>query len=474
MDAQYEVHHEPSGYQQFLAAKRRSAGAVGFNAAPIKVPAFDWQSHVIEWALRQGRAALFEDCGLGKTIQQLEWARQVSAHTNMPVIILAPLAVADQTVREGERFGVDVRYAQTPEQWDGCPIIITNYERLSAWVHDVHRFSGVVLDESSILKSFAGRTRNLIVQAFAQTPYRLACTATPSPNDFMELGNHAEFLGVCSSVEMLATWFINDLSDAGTWRLKKHSQRDFWRWVCSWAMCIGTPADIGFADDGYILPDLMEVPHVVTVDLLDGAQSTLFRMPAMSAMGMHEERRRTAPLRADALADVVGRECSDPWVIWCETDYEADAIRHRIKDAVEIRGSDSLDRKESTLRAFSCGDERVLITKPKIAGFGLNWQHCARTAFASATYSFESYYQSIRRMWRFGQARSVYAHVFMAQTESHVWDALNRKSSDHKKMQRAMFDAAREAQSITRVRDSYEPKTAAPIPAWIQGGMLDD
>lgn len=456
-----------TNYREFIAGKRRAADRQGFEPFNLSGHLFDWQRHVVAWACRRGRAALFEDCGLGKTLQQLEWARQVLHHCGQNVIILAPLAVAGQTVREAHRFGIPCEYAPTPDEWSGCPIVVTNYERLKHWRGRLGNFAGVVLDESSILKSFMGQTRNMLTQTFRDMPYRLACTATPSPNDHMELGNHAEFLGICTSTEMLATWFINDLSDTGTWRLKRHAQKDFWRWVCSWAMCVGTPADIGFNAEGYVLPPLNEHRHVVTVDLTTDTDGALFRMPSTSAMGQHAERRRTAFDRAEELAYVVDAEPDESWIVWCDTDYEADAICDVLPDAVEVRGGDKMQDKECKLLAFTNGDARILVTKPKIAGFGLNWQHCARMAFVSSTYSFEMYYQAIRRAWRFGQKRPVDVHMFMAQTEAHVWQALQRKSRDHERMQVAMFAAAREVQIEDRKRDNYNPSKRGRLPSWL-------
>lgn len=431
---------------------------------------FPFQSHVVAWALDKQRCAIFADCGLGKTLMQIEWARSVATRTNMPVIILAPLAVAAQTVREGVRFGIPVEYAPTPDARKGAPIVVTNYERLPRWRDVIGDFAGVVLDESSILKAFMGQTRNDIIKAFCATPYRLACTATPSPNDHTELGNHSEFLGVLPRADMLARWFVNDLSQPiDPWRLKRHAVTPFWEWVTSWAVCASRPSDIGNYDDSmYMLPALTTPQSVVDVDITEGRQGTLFRMQGASATGINAERKITAPFRADRVAALVASEPAEPWLIWCDTNFDADAIRARIPEAVEVRGDATVEEKEAKLMGFVDGAVRVLITKPRIAGFGLNFQHCARIVFAGATYSFEQWYQAVRRCWRFGQARRVDAHMVCGSTEVHVIDALSRKRREHELMQREMFAAARRAQRGEVRNGTYNPTRDARLPAFLQ------
>lgn len=457
-------------YEAFLAAKRVQIIPAGFEPEPISSPLFPFQRDVVAWAVRTGRAAIYADCGLGKTGMQLEWARQVANHTGGPVIILAPLAVAQQTVREGAKFGIDVAYRQAGA--DVLPtdrIVVTNYERLAAF--DTPVFSGVVLDEASILKAFMGATKRRIVDAFARTPYKLAASATPAPNDHLELGNQSEFLGVLSSHEMIARWFINDTSTFGTYRVKGHAVVDYWNWVASWARCFGRPSDLGteYSDAGYELPELELHKHVIDIDVVDGrGDGALFRLPEMSATAIHAERRRTSNARAARIAELVAAEPNEPWLIWCETDYEADALTARIKDAVEVRGSDSLEKKERALVGFTTGDVRVLVTKAKIAGFGLNFQHCARVAFVAATYSYEAFYQSIRRCHRFGQTRPVHVHVALAPTELAVWEVLTRKQDDHDAMKTQMFAAMRRAQErVDKSAKEYAPKLLGRLPAWL-------
>lgn len=454
-------------YEDFIDSKRLAAPDAGFESGPIMVPAFPFQRQNIEWALRRGRAALFEDTGLGKTLQQLEWARQVAAYTGRTVLIFAPLAVSKQTVREGEKFGIAVKYCADQGDVAGG-ICITNYERLDRF--DAQAFGGVVLDESSILKSYSGTTKREILAAFERTPYKLACTATPAPNDHLELGNHAEFLGVMSSHEMIARWFINDTSTFGTYRLKGHAVEAFWDWVSSWAVMAALPSDLGdFDDAGYVLPALNTRIHEVDADVADrGDGPNLFRIPDLNAASIHAERRRTVAARAARVAELVAAEPGEQWLIWCETDYEADALGAAIPAATDVRGSDSAERKEDALVGFADGAIRILVTKPKLAGFGLNFQGCARVAFVGATFSFEAYYQAIRRTWRFGQRRRVDVHVVMASTERAVWDVLQRKAADFESMKSAMMSAARRARQAAAPTQAYAPRTPMKLPRWLE------
>ena len=454
-------------YEHFIASKRVVAPAAGFEPSPLLAPLFPFQAHNVRWALRRGRAAHFQDTGLGKTRQYLEWARQVAAHTGRPVLILAPLAVAHQTVREGKRVGIKVSYVREQAEVGRQLIVVTNYERLDRF--DPEWFGGVVLDESGILKSYSGVTKRAILAAFERTPFKLACTATPAPNDHLELGNHAEFLGVMSSHQMIARWFINDASTFGTYRLKGHAVEAFWDWVSSWAAMASLPSDMGdFDDSGYVLPPLNTHLHEVDADLADrGDALTLFRMPEMNATSIHAEKRRTAGARAAKAAELVRAEAGERWIVWCETDYASDAITAALPEAVEVRGSDSAEVKEERLVACSEGEIPILVSKPKLAGFGLNWQHVARTVFVGATFSFESYYQAIRRNWRFGQKRPVDAHVVMASTERPVWDVMARKAAEFETMKREMFEAARRARRVHHDSvEGYVPTVEATLPRW--------
>lgn len=430
-----------SDYDELIAKKRRTESCHGFDPLQITSPLFDWQVEIVKWAVRKGRAALFEDCGLGKTIQQLEWASQVFRKTGGSVIILTPLAVAQQTAREAAKFGIKACIANSQDDINRAGIWITNYEKLDHF--DCSTFAGVVLDESSVLKCFTGKTRKTLTGLFSETPYRLCCTATPSPNDYTELGQHADFLGICSPAQMLATFFINDTFNTGDWRLKRHAESEFWRWLASWAACISKPSDIGFSDDGYILPSLNMKTVTVEVDESNETGDDLFRISTLSATTMHKEMRITAPDRAEAVAHLVNKS-KEPWIVWCNTNTEADELVSRIPDAVEVRGSDTPTHKQKALSDFSGGSARVIITKPSIAGFGLNWQHCRNVAFVGLSYSFEAFYQALRRSYRFGQTKEVNAYIVQAQTEGAILRSIETKIEQHKTMQESMKKAARE------------------------------
>jgi hypothetical protein len=451
-----------SDYLSFVASKATKMTARGMDvdaaqSAPLPPSLFDWQAHCVRWSLHRGTAALFADTGLGKTAMQLSWADAVATYTGARCLILAPLAVAAQTVREGARIGVPAQVVRSAEDItaDSPRVVVCNYDRLH--LLDVGEFAGVVLDESSILKNMVGKTRNALIATFRETPYRLACTATPSPNDFDELGNHAEFLGVTTMVEMLARYFINDLSDTGTWRLKGYAESDFWAWCASWAISLRTPADLPKGDgthyDGsrYVLPPLDIRHEVVAVDHLARQADTgeLFAGQSLSATGLHRELRATVHDRAAAVARIVRAEPNEPWVIWVHTDYEADAVRAVLPEVVEVRGSHTPDEKERRLNDFSDGRIKWLLTKPSIAGFGMNWQHCARMAFAGLSYSYEALYQALRRSWRFGQTREVVAYLVAAESEGAVRDALAIKETNHRDMQRRMVEAMQMMQGQT-------------------------
>ena len=336
-------------YHDLLAAKRCAFTPRGLPEIPALTPRLaPHQRDTVAFLLRAGCGAAFLDTGLGKTFAALEWGRVIHAHTGKPVLMLAPLAVGPQHAREAEKFGIEAAYIREPAGKRLPPVTITNYERLGLF--NVDDFAGVVLDESSILKSFSGATRNALIEAFRRTPYRLACTATPAPNDHMELGNHAEFLGAMASREMLSRWFVNDTSTASQkWRLKGHAGGAFWDWVASWARCVSKPSDLGHSDAGYVLPELVEIPHIVAADRSIDAgheenQALLFRMPSLSATGVHKEKKLTLDARADAVAAAVTAETGEPWIVWVETDAEADAVVARIPGAVEVRGSMPADK----------------------------------------------------------------------------------------------------------------------------------
>ena len=410
-----------SDYAQFLAAKAIVDPATGLkDVPPLNPMLFDFQKDIVRWALRRGRAAIFADCGMGKTPMQLEWARHIPGE----VLILAPLAVSAQTVREGAKFGVPVGYARNDEQITER-ITITNYEMLPHF--DVDRFAGIVLDESSILKAYDGKTRTAIIDGFARTPFRLACTATPAPNDYMELGNHAQFLGAMSYTEMLSMFFVHDGGETQKWRLKGHAESEFWRWLCSWAVMIRKPSDLGYEDGEFTLPEM--VMHDVTVKVDAPTSGMLFAIEAETLQERIAARRDTVAERVAHCA-AIAKATKKPFLVWCNLNSESDALVKAIPGAVEVKGSDSVESKEKNLLAFSAGEIRCLVTKPSIAGHGLNWQHCADMAFVGLSDSYEQFYQAVRRCWRFGQKKTVNVHVICAETEGAVVQNIKRKERE--------------------------------------------
>lgn len=454
-------------YRDFIAARGIADMHGGMAPGRINEKAKAHQVAAIEYALEHGRAALFLDTGLGKSLCELEFARQVAEETGRPALILTPLAVAGQMVREGEKFGIDAR--QIKDQSDvGAGVMVANYERLPRL--DPHCFGGVVLDESSILKSFAGKTRGRLLDAFIDTPFRLAATATPSPNDHTELGNHAEFLGIMRQQEMLSKWFINDTSTASQdWRLKGHAADDFWAWVASWSRSATMPSDLGGCDDGYILPEIDRAVHVVKADRhVDVEDGMLFRIPEMSATSFHKEKRLTARQRCELAAELADH--SNPVTVWCETNDESAMLAKMIPDAVEVHGSLSADEKERRLLGFAGGDFRVIVTKPKLAGFGVNWQHCAHAVFASISFSYEQHYQAVRRSHRFGQNNRVRNDIIVSDTEESILNAVSVKAEKHDEMKRKMAGAMRRFQNGAGVRVKYDRPLDLAFPDWITEG----
>lgn len=474
-----------SDYRSFLASKRTVVKPSGFDVSfsQINPRLWDWQASVVQWALKIGRAALFEDCGLGKTVQQLEWARQVHLHTSRPVLILCPLAVAWQTRDEAERFGIDVPVEVVESREDvaeDAGICITNYEKLH--LLDCSQFAGVVLDESSILKNFTGAIKRQLITEFRNTPYKLACTATPAPNDHKELGNHSEFLGVMNSNDMMSRWFINDSMKFGNYRLKRHGEADFWKWVSSWAVCLSNPADLGeqFRDDRYTLPELVIHEHLIEVP--GKSRGQLFNTgDTVNATGVHKEKRVSLELRCKKMADLMVYS-KEPWGLWCHTDYEANQILKTLgvkgdgKDllggVVEVRGSHSTAVKEERLRAFTTGQSRSILTKPSIGGYGLNWQHCCNTA-TFASFSYEDWYQLIRRFLRFGQeSEYVNCHLIFSENEMSIVSTLKEKERQHREMQTAMAQQMAEfTQEQIYKRPAlmkYEPRIETRVPGWLR------
>ena len=453
-------------YRAFIASRAVATDRHGFDPQPINGAAKTHQRAVLDFALNKGRSAAFLDTGLGKSFIELEFARQCAEETGKPSLILTPLAVAGQMVREGQKFGIDAR--QIREQSEiGSGVMVANYERLGKL--DPDAFGAVVLDESSILKSYAGRTRAMIQDAFEMTRFKLAATATPSPNDHTELGNHAEFLGVMRQQEMLSKWFINDTSTASQeWRLKGHAQDDFWRWVASWARCATLPSDLGGDDTGYVLPEIDRHIHEVAADRMENAAPGLmFRIPQMSATSFHEEKRLTLRQRCERAAELADH--GKPVTVWCETNDESAALAKMVPGAIEVHGSLDPDEKERRLLGFASGDYRAMVTKPKLAGFGLNFQHCAHAVFASISFSYEQHYQAVRRSHRFGQSQIVRNDVVISDTEASIWNVINEKSAKHDEMKRRMAEAMRQAQTEGARRVVYDRPLELAFPEWIKG-----
>lgn len=410
-------------YQEFLKNKLTVDPATGLQVVPELNPMlFEFQRDIVNWALRRGRAAIWADCGLGKGPMQLEWAK----HVPDEIIIAAPLGVTAQTVREGVKFNVPCAYARNSSQITSR-ITVTNYEMLEHF--DLSQFNGVVLDESSILKSFDGKTRTQIIESFDQTPFRLAASATPAPNDYMELGNHSQFLGVMSYTEMLSMFFVHDGGETQKWRLKGHAEADFWRWLCSWAVMIRKPSDLGYDDAAFKLPEL--ILHDVTVKVDKPTTGMLFAIEAETLQERISARRDTVAERVEHCAAVVNGDANnEQWIIWTNLNEEAVRAARSISGAVNIQGSDSREKKEQAIVDFIDGKLRVLVTKSSIFGFGMNLQCCRNMVFLGLSDSYESYYQAMRRCWRFGQTMPVNAYIICAETEGAVVQNIKRKERE--------------------------------------------
>jgi hypothetical protein len=455
-------------YDAFLERKRISDPATGMKDS-IDLPSFMFphQRDITQWALRRGRAAVFAGTGLGKTAMELVWADNVARYTGKPVLVFAPLAVSHQHVREGAKFGINAQLTKTQND-TSAPIQVTNYQKIDHF--DLSEYGGIVLDESSILKSTDGKYRTRLIEECAQVPFRLAATATPAPNDFMELGNHAEFLGVMSYTDMLATFFVHDGGDTQKWRLKGHAETEFWKWMASWAVMLRKPSDLGYPDEGYALPALVQKQHVVSVEYAPSMETGL--LFPMEAKGLSERiaaRRDTVAERVELAASMTPTD--RPFVWWCNLNSESEALVAAIPGAVDVRGSDSDEAKERKLADFSEGRIRVLVTKPSIAGFGMNWQHCADTGFVGLNDSFEQIYQAIRRFWRFGQTKPVNVHFVAAETEGAVVANLKRKEADADRMAAAMVLhmadlTSEQVRGSARVRPDYNPTIPMVIPNW--------
>ncbi|CAB4145797.1 DEXDc domain containing protein [uncultured Caudovirales phage] len=457
-------------YLAFLERKKLMDPCTGMDMIDDLPPVMkDHQRDITNWALRRGRAAIFAGTGLGKTLMELQWADRVSAYTGKPVIVFAPLAVSVQHLREAVKFGLVAHIARTQDDVLSSGVYVTNYQKIGHF--DLSKFGGVVLDESSILKSTDGHYRTRLIEECAQIPFRLAATATPAPNDFMELGNHAEFLGVMSYTDMLATFFVHDGGDTQKWRLKGHAENEFWKWMASWAVMIRKPSDLGYANDGYDLPALKQHQHTVGVQYAPSMETgLLFPMEARGLSERISARRDTIEERVGMAAKLTPPD--KPFVWWCSLNAESAALTKAIPGAVETLGSDSDETKERKLTDFSEGRTRVLVTKPGVAGFGMNWQHCADTGFVGLNDSFEQVYQAIRRFWRFGQTNPVNVHFIAAETEGAVVANLKRKEADAERMAASMVMHTASISSalirgMVRTVPDYNPDKPMVIPNWI-------
>lgn len=433
-------------YHEFIAKKRILAQSVGFEADDGLIPEnlFDWQKDIVKKACRIGRCAIFASCGLGKSAMQLSWALQVANYTESKILILAPLAVGRQTVAEGQKFGITSHYIRSMNEIDDdCHIYVMNYEMLDHV--DVSLFKGIVLDESSILKSLTGKTRTRIIKAFRDTPYKLCCTATPAPNDYTELGNHSEFLGIKSNGKMLATWFINDGERSNTWRLKRHAEKDFWAWVSSWAISLTKPSDFGaqYDDAEFQLPKLNTIKHSLKSDDFYLKDGCLVPINNLSATEIKREMKGTLNQRVEHAAKIVSEKPDESWLIWCEMNRESEEVTKAISGAVEITGSMPSNEKAQKMLDFADGKIKILVTKPKIAGFGMNWQICHNVIFVGVSFSFESYYQAIRRCWRFGQEHEVNCHVILCNNENKIFAAVEEKEKKYRAMSLGMTSSGR-------------------------------
>lgn len=457
-------------YEAFVTGKLERTPPAGLTVEPAPCGLAAYQRDLVRWSLRRGRAAIFADTGLGKTRMQLAWADAVTRETGRPCLILAPLAVAQQSAAEGAAVGVPVTVCREQSDADGARIAITNYDRLHKFAPEA--FGAVVLDESSIIKHHDAKTLGVLLEAFRETPYRLACTATPSPNDYTELGTHAEFLGVCSRTEMLSEFFVHDGGDASSWRLKGHARDAFWRFVASWGALVRRPSDLGYDDAGYLLPPLDVEHHMLAAAQEDvRAAGLLFAAPAATLGERRSARAATVGARVEQCAAAVNADAAEPWVVWCDLNAESEALTRSIRGAVEIRGSHTIEEKESALADFAAGRARVLISKPSICGFGLNWQHCARMAFVGVTDSWEAYYQAVRRCYRFGQRRGVRVHIYASELEGNVVANLRRKGADAERM---ADELSRETGATVRanvlgarrVTNDYTATVPMTVPAW--------
>ena len=453
-------------YKDFLKAKEIQSINAGIDVPDdeLNKNLFNYQKDIVSWALKKGRSAVFSDCGTGKSLMQLDFARLVCKHTGGKAIIVAPLSVTEQTKKEGEKFGIKVTVCRDQKDVrDG--INITNYEILDHF--DTDAFNCVVLDESSILKSFTSTTRNELIDRFGRTPYKLCCTATPSPNDQSEIGNHAEFLGIMSRTEMLATYFIHDGSDTSKWRLKGYGEKKFWEWVATWAVCVRNPSDLGYSKDGFELPKMNIIEHIVD------SEPGEYELVAKRAETLSERRQA----RKDSMTERVNVakelcENEETWLVWCDYNIESSSLHAAIRDNEEIVGSDSPERKSDVALRFADGKIHALISKPSIYGFGMNFQNCHNMIFCGISDSYEQFYQATRRCWRYGQEHDVNVHIIISEAEMNVLENIKKKQALMDAMQNNMVSLMKdvtmsEIKHTTRITTEYKPKEKMEIPLWI-------
>jgi hypothetical protein len=454
-------------YADFLARKAIRATARGLAKTPDLAPhLFPFQRDCVAEHLRVGAAGCFLDTGLGKTEVQLEFCQKALEAINAKALIWTPLAVAGQTKRRAERWGYEARVIRDQSE-AGPDINICNYDRRDKI--DTSAFGVVSCDEASILKSFTGKTTRALIEAHRGARFKLVATATPAPNDHMELGNYAEFLEVMAANEMLSRFFINDTSTASQeWRLKGHAVKAFWDWMSSWTRMAEKPSDLGDDDNGFILPPFEVIRHRARDSKIDHQLEDMFGGTKMSATTIFDIKKQTSAARAEEVARVISADSDQSWIIWVDTNDEADAIMRAVPDAIEVRGSQSIDEKEEKLEAFSTGKISKLISKPSLSGFGMDWSHCARAAFVGRTYSYETWYQAVRRCWRFGQKNKVIVHLIVAEGEAEIGRVIDRKADDHSQMKDAMRAAmARASGRVQVTKTPYNPKFNARLAPWI-------
>ena len=460
-------------YQEFLKSKRILVEPAGFKADTrgLNRKAFQWQKDVVVWALKKGRSALFEDCGLGKTLQQLMWAGEVVKHTGKPVMIFAPLAVVRQTESEANKFGEVAVPVRSMAEIHGPKVYVTNYDIADHF--DLSGFGGVVLDESSILKDFTSKTKNTLMELCRDVEYKLCCTATPSPNDYTELGNHAEFLGVMSRTEMLATFFVHDGGNTSKWRLKGHAKEAFFAWLASWACCMTTPEDLGYPSGEYMLPPLRIVEHEVKADkLLDGDGQSMLFSPLSQTLSARREARRDSLEKRVETASEIANSSQEQFLVWCDLNAESEMLAEEIHGSVEVKGTDHPDCKAAAMREFGEGKARCLVSKPSIAGWGMNWQQYHRMIFVGLSDSFEAYYQAVRRCWRFGQKSPVTVDIVISDADGAVKANIERKQGEARELTKELVKYTKDIlrddiQSTGRMRESYIATDEMKVPEWL-------